>query len=161
MNLRIALFQPDIPQNVGATMRLCACLSLGLDIIEPCGFLWDEKKIRRAGMDYIDHLEYRRHASWPVFLESVKGRRLILLTTKASQPYTQFRFKDSDILIAGRESAGVPQEVHARADARIVIPLKREMRSLNVVNSLAMVAGEALRQTEASRPPHPAETDFS
>ncbi len=146
MKLRIALYQPDIPQNAGATIRLCACLGIDLDIIEPCGFLWNEKKIRQAGMDYIEHLDYTRHSSWNKFIERHSNSRLVLLTTKAAQPYTGFSFKDGDILIVGRESAGVPDNVHDRADARILIPMQQDMRSLNVVSSLAMVSGEAIRQ---------------
>jgi tRNA (cytidine/uridine-2'-O-)-methyltransferase len=145
--MRIALYQPDIPQNTGAAMRLCACLGLGLDIIEPCGFLWDEKKIHRAAMDYIKHLEYERHASWDNFVGNTGKSRIILLTTKGSVQYTEFHFHSDDILLAGRESAGVPESVHEYANARIYIPMREGMRALNVVNSLAMVAGEALRQT--------------
>lgn len=142
--LRLALYEPDIPQNVGAMMRLCACLGVGMDIIEPCGFIWDEAKIRRAGMDYIEHLKLARHPSWADF--SPAGR-LVLLTTKAAQPYTDFRFEASDVLLVGRESAGVPEQVHARADARVLIPMQPGCRSLNVATAAAMVLGEALRQT--------------
>ena len=146
--LRIALYQPDIPQNTGATMRLCACMGLGMDIIEPCGFLLDDKKIRRSGMDYRNHIAPVRHRSWHNFLDLYRGKnRIVLLTTKAVAPYTTFSFKPDDILLAGQESAGVPEDVHETADARITIPMPGGGRSLNVVNSLAMVAGEALRQT--------------
>ncbi|MCB9996467.1 MAG: tRNA (cytidine(34)-2'-O)-methyltransferase [Rhodospirillales bacterium] len=146
--LRIALYQPDIPQNTGATMRLCACLGMGLDIIEPCGFVLDDKKIRRSGMDYINSLALARHTSWRHFLDLHQGKqRLVLLTTKAEESFTDFEFRPDDILLAGRESAGVPDDVHNAADARILIPMPGGGRSLNVVNSLAMVAGEALRQT--------------
>jgi tRNA (cytidine/uridine-2'-O-)-methyltransferase len=144
--IRIALFQPDIPQNVGATMRLCACLGVGLDIIEPCGFPWDEKKIRQAGMDYIEFVKYERHESWGKFRTLATGR-VILMTTRAALPYTDFKFKAGDILLAGRESAGVPEDVHAAADARVFIPMQEGLRSLNIVNATAMVLGEALRQT--------------
>lgn len=131
-------------------MRLCACLDIGLDIIEPCGFLWDEKKIRRAGMDYIEMLEYARHSSWEIFesLAKENGKRLVLLTTKTDHAYTGFSFDRNDILIAGRESAGVPECVHNRAEAKITIPMKNGARSINVVNSLAMITGEAIRQIQ-------------
>lgn len=146
--IRLALYQPDIPQNAGAAMRLCACLGAGLDIIEPCGFVWDERRIRRAGMDYIDGLAIERHSGWAEFLDKHRGRnRIVLLTTKAGMAYTDFRFRPGDILLAGRESAGVPDEVHRAADARIIIPMAAGMRSLNVVTAAAMAAGEALRQT--------------
>ncbi len=151
VKLRLALYQPDIPQNTGAMMRLCACLGAGLDIIEPCGFVLDDKKVRRAGMDYIDHLSTTRHASWEKFLEQVGSRRIVLLTTKSAMPYTDFAFRDDDILMVGRESAGVPEDVHARADARIVIPMAPGLRSLNVALSAAMVMGEAVRQIKISK----------
>jgi tRNA (cytidine/uridine-2'-O-)-methyltransferase len=145
--ISIALYQPDIPQNVGATMRLCACLGMDLHVIEPCGFPWDERKIKQAGMDYIDHVRYERHASWQVFLNAMHGRRIILMTTKASVPYPAFTFEAGDILLAGRESSGVPDDVHAGAQGRVAIPMRAGLRSLNVVNATAMIAGEALRQT--------------
>jgi tRNA (cytidine/uridine-2'-O-)-methyltransferase len=147
--IRLALYQPDIPQNTGAAMRLCACLGAGLAIIEPCGFVWDDKKVRRSGMDYIDAADIVRHASWAQFLDIHQGkRRIILLTTKGAAVYTDFVFRPDDILLAGRESAGVPDEVHEAADARIVIPMRNGMRSLNVVNAAAMALGEALRQVK-------------
>lgn len=144
--INLALYQPDIPQNVGAAMRLCACLGLPLDIIEPCGFPFDEGKIRRSGMDYIDHVALKRHMSWPSFREASAGRRVILLTTKTTASYLDFSFRSGDILLAGRESAGVPDEVHDACDARITIPMASGMRSINVVNACAMVCGEAIRQ---------------
>jgi tRNA (cytidine/uridine-2'-O-)-methyltransferase len=144
--LGIALYQPDIPQNVGAMMRLAACTGADLHIIEPCGFPWDERKIRRSGMDYVDQMDYRRHDSWDRFLGDMKGRRLILLTTKAAESYYNFEFQKGDILLAGRESAGAPDAVHAAADARLLIPMAGQARSLNVVNATAMVLGEAIRQ---------------
>lgn len=147
MTLRLALYQPDIPQNTGTMLRLGACLGLGVDIIEPCGFVWDDKKLRRAAMDYIDLLDYRRHSSWQSFKAQTEGRRLVLLTTKAAEPYTSFRFLPNDILMVGRESAGVPDDVHDHADARVVVPMVEGVRSLNVAVSAAMVLGEALRQT--------------
>jgi len=125
-------------------MRLCACLGVGLDIVEPCGFPLDDAKLKRAGMDYIDHLDYVRHASWEHFKSQIGKHRLVLLTTKAAVAYTTFSFQHDDILIVGRESAGVPDDVHNRADARIVIPIKPPMRSLNVAISAAMALGEAL-----------------
>lgn len=145
---RLALYQPDIPQNAGAAMRLCACLDAGLDIIEPCGFVFDDKKIRRSGMDYIDRIALTRHRSWNDFLDAYKGRRrIILMTTRGRTPYTGFAFESSDILLAGSESAGVPDNVHNAADACVIIPMRQGLRSLNVVNAAAMILGEALRQT--------------
>lgn len=145
--MHIALFEPDIPQNAGALIRLGACMGVPVDIIEPCGFLWSEAKLRRAGMDYIDHAEITRHSSWKSFRAARSGHRLVLLTTKGAEPYTAFAFQPSDILLVGRESAGVPEEVHAAADARLIIPMKPGLRSINVALSAAMVLGEALRQT--------------
>ena len=150
--MRLALFQPDIPQNVGAMMRLCACLGVGMEIIGPCGFIWDEAKIRRAGMDYIDHLSLTRHDSWQAYQAQRQGR-LLLLTTKASQPYTDYAFNPDDTLLMGRESAGVPEEVHSAAQGRILIPLQPDLRSLNVATAAAMVLGEALRQTRWAKSP--------
>ena len=146
--MRLALYQPDIPQNAGSLMRLCACLGVALDLIEPCGFLLTDRNFRRAGMDYLDMTRIHRHASWERFQEERDFRgRLVLLTTKAAQPYTGFAFDRSDTLLVGRESAGVPDEVHAAADARLVIPMRPGLRSLNVAQAAAMVLGEALRQT--------------
>ena len=146
--VRLALFQPDIPQNAGALMRLGACLGVAVDVIEPCGFLFSEARFRRAGMDYLAHADVTRHESWDAFLSRLSGR-LILLTTKAPLPYTALTFMRDDTLLLGRESAGVPDEVHARADERVRIPLAAEMRSLNVSQAGAMVVGEALRQTRS------------
>ena len=149
MSVRLALYQPDIPQNAGAAMRLCACLGVGLDVIEPCGFIWDDKKIRRSGMDYIEAADITRHSSWQAFLDKRQSAaRLVLLTVKGATAYTDFAFASGDIIIAGRESAGVPPEVHEAADARLLVPMQRGLRSLNVVNTSAMVLGEALRQTK-------------
>ncbi|MFA4995264.1 MAG: tRNA (cytidine(34)-2'-O)-methyltransferase [Bdellovibrionales bacterium] len=145
--MRLALFQPDMPPNTGTMMRLCACFGVGMDIIEPCGFPLDDARLKRAAMDYIDHLKYARHASWEDFIAQIGKQRLVLLTTKAAVPYIDFSFSNDDILMVGRESAGVPDYVHARADARVVIPIKPPMRSLNVAMSAAIVLGEALRQT--------------
>jgi tRNA (cytidine/uridine-2'-O-)-methyltransferase len=147
--LRLALYEPDIPQNAGSLMRLGACLGVGIDIIEPCGFLLSDRNFRRAGMDYLKSADIRRHESWARFRDdfSVRRHRLVLLTTKADMAYCDFRFAPDDTLLVGRESAGVPQAVHEAADARLVIPLKPGLRSLNVAQSAAMVLGEALRQT--------------
>ena len=144
--MRLALYQPDIPQIAGALMRLCACLGVAMDVIEPCGFLLSNRNFRRAGMDYLAHLDLTRHASWETFRAGAPGR-LVLLTTKASTPYFAFPFVPSDTILLGRGSAGVPQEVHQAADTRLVIPMRKGMRSLNVAQAAAMVLGEALRQT--------------
>jgi tRNA (cytidine/uridine-2'-O-)-methyltransferase len=144
--LRLALYQPDIPQNAGALMRLCACLGVAMDIIEPCGFLLSDRNFRRAGMDYLASLDLVRHASWEEFRDQARGR-LLLLTTKASMPYFGFAFAPSDTLLVGRESAGVPDQVHQAADTRLTIPMRAGMRSLNVAQAAAMVLGEGLRQT--------------
>lgn len=146
--LTLALYQPDIPQNVGAAIRLCACLNTGLEIVEPCGFPWDPRKIRQSAMDYFDRLNPKLHQSWDRFLDLHQGRRrIVLLTTRADLPYPAFSFRPDDILLAGRESEGVPEAVHRATDARIGISMAPELRSLNVVNAAAMVLGEALRQT--------------
>lgn len=145
--MRLVLFEPDIPQNTGTLMRLAAGLGVALDLIEPCGFLLDDRKLRRAGMDYIDHLDWARHNSWSSYRSGAQAGRLVLLTTRGAMPYTDFAFAPNDRIMVGRESAGVPDEVHDAADARLVIPLKPPARSLNVALSAAMVLGEALRQT--------------
>ena len=145
--MRLALYQPDIPQNAGSLMRLGACLGVGVDVIEPCGFLLTDRNFRRAGMDYLAGADITRHASWARFRETQAGR-LILLTTKAAIPYPDFAFRADDTLMVGQESAGVPDDVHAAADARLVIPMLPGMRSLNVSQAAAMVLGEALRQTQ-------------
>jgi tRNA (cytidine/uridine-2'-O-)-methyltransferase len=142
--LRLALYQPDIPQNAGSLMRLCACLGVGLDIIEPCGFLLSDRNFRRAGLDYRG--EVTRHESWDRFRPRIPGR-LLLLTTQAALTYTDFAFDPADTLLTGRESAGVPPSVHAAAEARLLIPMRPGMRSINVAQAAAMVLGEALRQT--------------
>jgi len=151
--MRLALFQPDIPQNTGTLMRLCACVDLPIDIIEPCGFIFNDKAMRRAGMDYLDMVDYRRHDSWQDFLKyreehPAEYGRLVLMTTKASRPYTDFQFRENDVILMGRESAGVPEEVHQTVDARIVIPMNEKARSINVAVSAVMVVGEALRQID-------------
>jgi tRNA (cytidine/uridine-2'-O-)-methyltransferase len=146
--MRLALYLPDIPQNCGALIRLGACLGVGVDIIEPCGFLFSDKKLRRAGMDYLKRAEIVRHPSWQAFLPARSGARLILLTTKGAVSYLDFSFRADDVLLLGRESEGVPAAVHECADARLRIPLKTGMRSLNVAQAGAIVLAEALRQTK-------------
>jgi tRNA (cytidine/uridine-2'-O-)-methyltransferase len=149
--LMLALYQPDIPQNCGTMLRLCACLGIEAAIIEPAGFVTTDRNFRRAGMDYLDHVALARHASWRAFetWRAAAGRRLLLLTTKASRTYWDLRFEPGDILLVGRESAGVPDEVHAAADASLVIPIVPPLRSLNVAVAAAMVVGEATRQLRA------------
>jgi tRNA (cytidine/uridine-2'-O-)-methyltransferase len=144
--LEIALYQPDIAANTGTIARLCACMGLRLTIIEPAGFTWDDSKLRRAGMDYLDIATIRRSASWAHFLDETKGRRKLLLTTKAAQAFTAFRYNADDILLLGRESFGVPQDVHTTVDARLTIPMQPGTRSLNVAMASAMVTAEAMRQ---------------
>jgi tRNA (cytidine/uridine-2'-O-)-methyltransferase len=144
--MRLALFEPDIPQNTAAIIRLGACLGVPVDIIEPCGFLFSDAGFRRAGLDYLERGEIVRHASWPAFREAVSGR-LVLFTTKPPSPYTDFAFASGDTLLFGRESVGVPENVHTAASARIRIPLRPGLRSLNVAQAAAMALGEALRQT--------------
>lgn len=151
--MRLALFQPDIPQNTGTLLRLGACLDLPLDIIEPCGFIFNEKAMKRAGMDYLDMVSYKRHNSWEDFLTYRKEHpkeygRIILLTTHATITYTNFKFLPNDIILMGRESAGVPEAVHQLADSRLLIPMNQNARSINVAVSAVMVIGEALRQTD-------------
>ncbi|MDA9492285.1 MULTISPECIES: tRNA (cytidine(34)-2'-O)-methyltransferase [unclassified Bradyrhizobium] len=146
--MQIALFQPDIPQNTGTILRLCACLGLDAHIIEPAGFPVSDRHFRRAGMDYLDHVSIVRHVSWPQFEEwrAAQGCRLLLFTTRAATDYRDFRYQTSDILLFGRESAGVTDAVVEAADARLVIPIAPGLRSLNVAMTAAMAAGEALRQ---------------
>ena len=144
--MRLALFQPDIPQNCGALLRLCACLGLEADIIEPCGFLLGDRRLKRAGLDYLDEARWHRHRSWEAYREGHQGR-LVLLTTSADQPYWDFSFRPDDTIMVGRESAGVPEAVHRAVDARLVIPMRPGLRSLNVAQAAALVVGEALRQT--------------
>jgi tRNA (cytidine/uridine-2'-O-)-methyltransferase len=148
--MRLALYQPDIPQNTGAILRLAACLGVDVDIIEPCGFVWSDKYLRRTGMDYLDQIAPLRHSSWDAFREqhAAAGGRLILLTTGAPIPHTRFSFRAGDCLLLGRESAGAPDEVHEAADARVRVPMTPGMRSINVAMAAAIVLGEALRQTD-------------
>ena len=149
--MQIALFQPDIPQNTGTILRLCACLDVTAHIIEPAGFPVSDRHFRRAGMDYLDQVTITRHDSWAKFQEwrHDKAYRLVLFTTKAAGSYLDFRYGAADILMFGRESAGVPDDVAGAADARVVIPIKPGLRSLNIAMAAAMALGEALRQTRA------------
>lgn len=146
--MRLGLFQPDIPQNLGAAIRLAACLGVALDVIEPCGFPLDDRSVRRAAMDYAAQAKVARHRSWADFLSARRGR-LVLFTTRGATPFHDFAFEPDDVLLFGRESAGVPDEVHAAADARVFIPLAAGARSLNVVTAATLALGEALRQIKA------------
>ncbi len=152
--LRLALYQPDIPQNTGTMLRLCACLGVAVEIVEPAGFDVSDRNFRRAGLDYLDRVGVTRHPSWRAFeaWRAEQGLRLVLATTKAAQAYTDFAFRPDDVVLVGRESAGVPDEVHAAADARIRIPVASGLRSLNVAVAAGMILGEALRQTGAFPP---------
>ncbi len=147
-DIRVALYQPDIAGNTGTILRMAACLGLAVDIIEPAGFDLSDRNLRRAGMDYLEMAQLTRHVDFACFEEwrRSNGRRLILLSTRAALPYTDFAFGNDDILLFGRELAGVPDIVHDTADARLIIPMKGGGRSLNVALAAAMVAGEALRQ---------------
>jgi tRNA (cytidine/uridine-2'-O-)-methyltransferase len=148
--MQIALFQPDIPQNTGTILRLCACLGAAAHIIEPAGFAISDRHFRRAGMDYLDHVALTRHDSWQKFEQwrNEAGFRLLLFTTKAASSYLDFSYQRDDVLLFGRESAGVTADVAAAADARLVIPIRPDLRSLNVAMAAAMALGEALRQTD-------------
>jgi tRNA (cytidine/uridine-2'-O-)-methyltransferase len=149
--MQLALFQPDIPQNTGTILRLCACLGLAAHIIEPAGFPVSDRHFRRSGMDYLDQVSITRHDSWSQFEQwrAGTGARLVLFTTKGSHSYLDHRYQETDILLFGRESAGVPDDVAAAADQRLKIPIKPGLRSLNVAMAAAMAAGEALRQTRS------------
>ena len=144
--MRLALYEPDIPQNVGTILRLADCMNVAVDIIEPCGFIWSDPHLKRAGMDYLNRVEIERHTSWNNFFATHKNR-LVLLSTKASLQHINFVFEPNDILLCGNESSGVPQPVHDAADTKIKIPMSRDSRSLNVAISMAIVLSEALRQT--------------
>jgi tRNA (cytidine/uridine-2'-O-)-methyltransferase len=148
--MRLALYQPDIAQNVGNLLRTAACLGVPADIIEPCGFVLYDRRMRRAGLDYIEHVDLTRFPSWSAFLAAraaARPGRLVLLTTSATEPHTRFAFRADDTLLVGSESEGAPAEVHDAADARIIIPIAPGLRSLNVAVAGAMALGEALRQT--------------
>ena len=148
-DLRIALYQPDIAGNTGTILRFAACLGLSVDIIEPAGFDISDRSLKRAGMDYLATVTLTRHVSWERFDDwrRESGRRLVLASTKAAETYTDFAFRPDDILLFGRESAGVPDHVHDTADGRVIIPMVEGQRSINVALSAAMICGEALRQT--------------
>ena len=147
--MRIALYEPDIPQNAGTILRLCACLGIEAHIVEPAGFPVTDRAFRRAGMDYLDQVDIIRHASFVAFDDwrREQALRLVLLTTAAERSYLDHAFTPQDVILLGRESAGVPESVHRAADARLRIPMREGLRSLNVAMAAAMVAGEALRQT--------------
>ncbi len=147
--LSLALYQPDIPQNAGNLFRTAACFGVPVDVIEPCGFALSDSRMRRAGMDYLDHLTLRRHASWQAFMNAERGGRLVLLTTKGDVALPDFGFLKSDTLLLGRESAGVPDDVHDIADVRLSLPMAAGVRSLNVAVSGAIALFEALRQLQA------------
>ena len=152
--MRIALYEPDIPQNAGTILRMAACLGIEAHIIEPAGFPTTDRAFRRAGMDYLDQVALVRHATFDAFerWRALESARLILLTTHAGRPYLDFAFRPGDVLLFGRESTGVPDEIHRAADARLVIPMRAGLRSLNVAVAAAMVVGEALRQTGSIAP---------
>lgn len=151
--MRLALFEPDIPPNLGTILRLGACLETPVHVIEPCGFPFSVQSIRRSAMDYLEHAEIHRHVSWQHFMDEKHagrlGGRLVLMTTKSAIPYTDFHFSSDDILLFGRESQGAPDYVHAAADARLLIPIRAGLRSINVATAAAIVLGEALRQCDA------------
>lgn len=152
--MRLALFEPDIPQNTGALLRLAACFGVAVDLIEPLGFVLDDRRLRRAGLDYLTLASIRRHSSWQTFVaDRDGGSRLVLLTTGGDVALHRFRFDVTDTLLLGRESAGVPEHVHCAAAARIVIPLAPGARSLNVALAGAIAVAEALRQTSGFPPP--------
>ena len=145
---KIALFEPDIPQNTAAIIRTCACLGAKLEIIEPCGFLMTDKRFKRVVMDYINEKEIKFYESSDHFFKSKKDQRIVLMTTKASVSYTKFKFNKNDTILFGRESAGVPDDIHRLIKDRLKIPMKNNMRSLNVASSVAIILAESLKQTK-------------
>ena len=147
--MRIALFEPEIAGNVGNVMRLGACMGAGIDLIEPLGFPWDDRRVRRAAMDYIDHVEIIRHADFSAFRKARAGARIVLSTTRATQSSYDFSYRPDDVLLFGKESAGVTDAVRAVVDASVRLPMRAEVRSLNLATSAGMALGEALRQTQA------------
>ena len=149
MTVSVALYEPDIPQNTGTILRLAACFGIEAHIIEPTGFPSSDRAFRRAGMDYLDQVTLRRHTSWSAFdaWRREQALRLVLFTTSGATPYLEHAFYDNDVLLFGRESAGVPEAVHRAADARVIIPMRQGLRSLNVAMTAAMALGEAMRQT--------------
>ena len=150
--MQLALYQPDIPQNLGSILRLCACLEVMCHIIEPCGFILDDKRMKRVAMDYAEQANYQRHTSWERFQEYAKANnnRVVLLTTKSTQSLYDFSFAPSDVILMGRESAGVPQDVADAADARLRIPMSASARSLNIAQAASMALGGGLRQVRWS-----------
>ena len=145
---KIALFEPDIPQNTAAIIRTCACLGTKLEIIEPCGFLLSDKRFKRVVMDYMDEKDINYYQSFDAFLDAKKNQRIILMTTKASTSYTNFKFDINDTILFGRESAGVPENIHKIVKNRLKIPMKNNMRSLNIASSVAIILAESLKQTK-------------
>ena len=145
---KIALFEPDIPQNTAAIIRTCACLGANLEIIEPCGFLLSDKRFKRVVMDYIEEKNIKFHKSFNEFLKSKENQRIILMTTKASISYTKFKFEENDTILFGRESSGVPEKVHKIIKNRLMIPMKNNKRSLNLATAVAIVLAESLKQTK-------------
>mgnify|MGYP001482331664 CR=1 FL=1 len=145
---KIALYEPDIPQNTAAIIRTCACLGAKLEIIEPCGFLLSDKRFKRVVMDYMDYSQIRFYQSAEIFFEEKKNQRIVLMTTKGSINYTNFQFKDDDTILFGRESAGVPAKVHRLIENRLKIPMNNQVRSLNIASTVAIVLAESLRQIE-------------
>jgi len=148
--MRIALFEPDIPQNTGNIFRLGACLGIEIDIIEPTGYVFDDKRFKRSSMDYINHIKYKRHLDWDNFYKWSENNnfRLVLLTTKSEKKYIDYKFQYNDILLFGRESAGVPKKVHDCVNEQLTIPMVKNLRSINVSSSVALIVGEACRQLE-------------
>jgi tRNA (cytidine/uridine-2'-O-)-methyltransferase len=144
--MRIALFEPEIAGNVGAIMRLGACMGVPIDLIEPMGFEWDDKRVRRTAMDYIDHVDVSRHGSFDAFRQATPGRLVLFTTMGDASPY-EFRFEADDLLLFGKESGGVPAEVAAASDAKLRIPIRADVRSFNLAMAAALALGEALRQT--------------
>ena len=145
--MRVALYQPEIAGNVGAVMRLGACLGVAVDLIEPMGFAWDDKRVRRTAMDYIDHVDVRRHEGFDAFRSAIGPVRLVLFTTKAEDSPYDFQFNADDVLLFGQESAGVPTGIRSACDHLVRLPIRREVRSLNLASAVALGLGEALRQT--------------
>ena len=145
---KIALYEPDIPQNTAAIIRTCACLGAKLEIIEPCGFLLTDKRFKRVVMDYMDHSQIEFYQSSDKFFEAKKNQRIVLMTTKGSISYTKFKFNSDDTILFGRESAGVPESIHQLIENRLKIPMNNNFRSLNIASSVAIVLAESLRQTE-------------
>lgn len=145
--MRLALYQPEIPQNTGTLLRLCACMGIPMDIIEPCGFIFNDRRIKRSGMDYLDNVDITRHLNWQAFREKETTKRVVLLAPKGESSYLDFSYQVGDTLLLGRESDGVPDSVFQSCEASVYIPMQSGFRSINVAVAAAMVVGEALRQT--------------